>query len=337
MGKSASRKCHLSCLLYLPSAISVNFNHTALLPINKYMSMTYQERTVSFLNNLTQWFKSRMAVLLLSATTLAACDNDVFKESQSQMVVEGWIEDGGFPVVILTRSLPISSDYVPMNDLSDYIVKWAKVTVSNGVDSVVLTGKYDDRYFPPYIYTTGNMRGKAGSTYYLTIEEDDLIASGVTTIPDNAPQVDFKLGLQSSSDSLCQITACLTDTHDQINYYQLFSRVGSRISQYSAAFLGSLCNVTFGDYAEIPVYRGRSLTDSIQYTPYFHIGDSVSVKVASIDERAFEFWSDFTKNISLSSNFFLSPSVNVFSNVQGAFGCWYGMNSVEQHFVISKE
>lgn len=279
----------------------------------------------------------RCAVVACLAMALGACADDPFVGGQSQMVVEGWIEDGEFPVVILTRTLPVSGNFVSMDNLSDYIVKWAKVTVSDGQDSVVLTGKYDDRYFPPYIYTTGRMRGKAGSTYRLTVEEDDVVAMAVTTIPQQAPQVEFKVEQRSPSDSLYQITACLTDPADSRDYYQIFSRVGRRTLQYSAAYLGSLSDVTLAAYSEIPVYRGKSLTDSLDYTPYFEPGDSVSVKFAAIDEQSFFFWSDFTKNISLSSNLFLAPSTNISSNVSGALGCWYGMNAVEQRFVIAKE
>ena len=279
----------------------------------------------------------RCAVVACLAMALGACADDPFVGGQSQMVVEGWIEDGAFPVVILTRTLPVSTDFVSMDHLGDYIVKWAKVTVSDGQDSVVLTGKYDDRYFPPYIYTTGRMRGKAGSTYRLTVEEDDVVAMAVTTIPQQAPQVSFKVEQRSPSDSLYQITACLTDPADSRDYYQIFSRVGRRTLQYSAAYLGSLSDVTLAAYSEIPVYRGKSLTDSLDYTPYFEPGDSVSVKFAAIDEQSFSFWSDFSKNISLSSNLFLAPSTNISSHVVGAWGCWYGMNAVEQRFVIAKE
>ena len=279
----------------------------------------------------------RCAVVACLAMAFVACTDNQLGDGQSQMVVEGWIEDGEFPVVILTRTLPVSGNFVSMDNLSDYIVKWAKVTVSDGQDSVVLTGKYDNRYFPPYIYTTGRMRGKAGSTYRLTVEEDDVVAMAVTTIPQQAPQVAFKVEQRSPSDSLYQITACLTDPAESRDYYQLFSRVGGRTLQYSAAFLGSLSDVTLAAYSEIPVYRGKSLTDSLHYTPYFEPGDSVSVKVAAIDEQAFSFWSGFSKNISLSSNLFLAPSTNISSHVVGAWGCWYGMNAVEQRFVIAKE
>ena len=68
-----------------------------------------------------------------------------------EIVVEGWIEDGGFPVVMVTTSVPVSSEYEKWDSLEDHLVRWAKVTVSDGENEVVLTGKMDRNYFPPYI------------------------------------------------------------------------------------------------------------------------------------------------------------------------------------------
>ena len=220
--------------------------------------MANRENTCNIISKMIKTIRSSFYILCLLTVTLVACDDDIFGNSQSQMVVDGWIEDGGFPIVIITQTLPITEDFVSVNNLGDYIVKWAKVTVSDGVDSVVLTGKYDNNYFPPYIYTTGRMRGKAGHTYYLTIKENDNIVRSVTTIPVNAPDVDFKVEMRSSNDSLYQITACLSDSNEQADYYQIFSRVGVNTSQYSAAFLGSLSDATLGDYAEIRGYRGKA-------------------------------------------------------------------------------
>ena len=116
---------------------------------------------------------------LIIAFAFAACNEDLDMEGDnaSCLVVEGWIEDGGFPVVMLTRSLPVTTEYQSMDDLSDYMLRWARVTVSNGEDSVVLTGKYDRGYFPLFIYTTSRMRGEAGKEYTLTVEYRDYYAT----------------------------------------------------------------------------------------------------------------------------------------------------------------
>ena len=91
-----------------------------------------------------------------------ACDVDNIPKAKSEMVVEGWIDEGGFPVVILTKSLTISDKYQEADSLSQYLIRWAKVSVSDGEREVVLTGKFDSRYFPPYVNTQNReSNGKA--------------------------------------------------------------------------------------------------------------------------------------------------------------------------------
>ena len=80
-----------------------------------------------------------------------------------QLVVEGWIDEGGFPVVILSETVPISDIYADVNTLNDRVIKWAKVSIDDGENEVILTGKNSPSYFPPYIYTTSRMRGVAPS------------------------------------------------------------------------------------------------------------------------------------------------------------------------------
>ena len=126
-------------------------------------------------------------MLLLAALT--GCEKDVLPPHKSILVVEGWIEDEGFPVVILTESLPVSQDYTSLDNISDYLVKWAKVTVSDGEQTEILIGKYEKGYFPPYVYTTSRIKGKAGRSYTLTVEYGDYYATAATTIPE-PPTID---------------------------------------------------------------------------------------------------------------------------------------------------
>ena len=61
--------------------------------------------------------------IVFLATMLTSCDENHLAVTQPQLVVEGWIEDGGYPVVIVTSSLPISEEYMPTDQvLADYIL-----------------------------------------------------------------------------------------------------------------------------------------------------------------------------------------------------------------------
>ena len=274
-------------------------------------------------------------IILVGLVLLAACSHepDYNEPGEPCLTVEGWIEDGGFPVVILTRSLPVSSDFQYIDSLAGHIVRWARVTVSDGTDSVVLTGKYDDRYFPPYIYTTGRLRGKAGKTYTLTVEYRDLRATATTTIPRRPMGCDFRVERCDNADSLYQIRARLADFPDEKNYYQFFVRVGTRTRQYLACYLGSIDDEVLLPETELPVYRCHQLGEKA-YTPYFFIDDTVSVKLAQIDQASYRYWDSYTKGLSLSANMFLSTGADIVSNITGGYGYWCGYGAITDHIVI---
>ncbi len=276
--------------------------------------------------------KSLTCLLLCAALT--ACESDYLGTAESQLVVEGWIENEGYPVVILSRSVPISEDYTPMDELDQYLLRWAKVTVSDGQNSVVLTGKYDSGYFPPYIYTTGRLKGRAGKSYTLTVEYRDYYATATTTIPPTTVRPDFFVEKCADSDTLYQVKVSFSDPPGEKNYYQLFARTGADSKQYLASYLGSIDDAVLADHTEYTVYRGRKLGAGTDYTPYFAEQDTVAVKLAQVDKASYQFWDGFTKNLSLEGNLFLAPYTNVRTNVTGGTGYWCGMNSSTAYFII---
>lgn len=265
-----------------------------------------------------------------------SCTNDFDNtvSHESQLVVEGWIDDGGFPVVILTRSIPVSTQKQDIEKLKDYIIRWAKVTVSNGKDSVILTGKIDNGYFPPYIYTTSKMRGVAGEKYKLSVEYKDLRASATTTIPSPPQHCLFHVSPCEDSDTLYQIKAKFTDNNETKNYYQFFTRTGTDTRQYMAAYLGSIDDEILNGETEFSIYRHHQLRKKEKYTPYFTPDDTVSIKFAQVDETSFQIWDSYIKMLSLSENLFLSTSSNITSNIVGGYGFWCGYGSIEKHIIV---
>lgn len=84
--------------------------------------------------------------------TLAGCTGALIPHSPQQIVVEGWIEDGKAPVVMVTTTVPVSTEKQELSSLEKNVVRWATVSVSDGEKEVFLTGRRNDDYFPPYIY-----------------------------------------------------------------------------------------------------------------------------------------------------------------------------------------
>lgn len=279
--------------------------------------------------------KTNICLLMLLLAALTGCEKDVLPPHKSILVVEGWIEDEGFPVVILTESLPVSQDYTSLDNISDYLVKWAKVTVSDGEQTEILIGKYEKGYFPPYVYTTSRIKGKAGRSYTLTVEYGDFYATAATTIPEPPTIDNISIKKCADADTLYQID--LTFQSKPSNYYQIFTRVGGDNRQFIASYLGCYDGKVLSPQSTLPVYQGYKRTGkSSYYTPYFHYNDTLSIKLANLDEAGFRFWDSYTKNLSLQGNLFLASYVNFPTNINGGIGYWCGMGTDIKNFIVSR-
>ena len=68
------------------------------------------------------------AVLML----FAGCDEDNIIYAEPQLAVEGWIDSGEHPIVLLSTTIQPSMEYQDMSVINDYAVRDAKVVVSDG-------------------------------------------------------------------------------------------------------------------------------------------------------------------------------------------------------------
>ena len=59
--------------------------------------------------------------------------------------------------------------------------------MSDGNKTVNLTGVPSDKYFPPYVYTSSQMRGESGKRYELVVEYGNVRVTGSTVIPESVP------------------------------------------------------------------------------------------------------------------------------------------------------
>lgn len=262
---------------------------------------------------------------ILCLILLASCDDDNSSFSHTpEIVVEGWIENGGFPVVILTETVSLTQGN---QFFEKKVIRWAKVTISDGEKSVVLTGGYDARYYPPYTYTTTYMRGETGKKYTLEVKYNDYLATAETTIPSVATVDSVIASPCTDSNTLYQIKAYVNDNPEEKNYYRVFSQVLRKETCYFASIPGTIDDAVTGNRnpIEIPVYKGMRDTEKEKYSPFFTIGDEVMVKIAQIDSVSYNFWIDYENAVSSISNNMLFPSTkNLRSNISGGKGYWCG-------------
>lgn len=253
-----------------------------------------------------------------------SCTRVTLPVSDQQIVIEGWIEDGDYPVVMVTTTVPVSEEIHDISELQEYIVRWGKVTISDGTENVVLFGKRDDRYFPPYIYTTSRMKGKVGNTYTITVEYSGKTVTASTTIPAPSRLENVKVVRSSDNDELVSITARIPDDPIEKNYYKTFVKVFGKDSTYLPSFMGLIDDAVLdGQKNEISV--NNSLSNLFESRiPQFHKSDTVTIRFCTMDEDSFMYWSDFDDVASLSRNPFFPVTSKIRSNIQGGLGYWAG-------------
>lgn len=283
-------------------------------------------------------YRLTMKHIILTAAaimlTLVACSDDDNASEGQQVVVEGWIEDGEFPIVKLSSTIPITDKYQSLDSLGRYILRWQRVTISDGSQTVTLSGKIDERYFPPYIYTTTDMRGQTGRTYRLTIHRTDMPdITAETTIPESVPVDSFSMESFNGNPTRRSIYAHTTIPPYPLTYYKMFTRQKDDSQDYLSSFLGVMRSDMIPADGRISIQPGRTNFEK-NYIPYYNVGDTVFVRFARIDSVSYEYWRSFEDMLSLSRNSLFPITKNMPSTIPDALGYWQGFGSKYYRVIV---
>lgn len=253
---------------------------------------------------------------------------------EPQIVVEGWIENNGRANVLLTQWLPLYSEgeEVPAMDIP---IKWAKVTLSDGEREEILVGRVDKDYLTSFVYTSSIIKGEYGKTYYLKVEYSGKTLTAETYIPE--PVKIENVTVENCEDSLYRITATFKDNPNQKNYYKFFTKVESSNKRFLPSFMSTITDKGSNDsLISLEVNRGMKITEKsgAKYTPYFHLEDTVVIKLTQISETTFKFWTDYESEIMNGKNPLFPSTTNLKSNIKGGKGIWAGYSRDEKIVII---
>jgi hypothetical protein len=309
-------------------------------------------------------------LLLVFASFLVACTKEVqidIPGYEEQLVIDGRIEPNSPPFVILSSSKDV---YAPTN-LEAYLnsfVTGAKITVSNGIKTVVLDEICTDN-LPPgsenmvaqlfgipaadlvglhiCAYSTFDTEiwGEIGKTYTLKVEYDGKEYNASTTLKTPIgldktfwkPEVkypDYGFGWASLSDPADDFNGYLMEVK-RINLDsegQEKDPVFTTI--FNPAFNDEFVNGTTFDFGfNNPMsYRDDSVPN--EYKGYYRIGDTVVTRLTSLDASAYEFLEKKYLQINTAGNPFAVPT-NVPSNFTGgALGAWIGYSPAYDTLVV---
>lgn len=299
--------------------------------------------------------KIRFALLLLPAMLvllISSCEKEVHINMSSgtpQLVVNGQIDIGTTPVVVLTRSIGYFSK-VDFTTLQNSFVHDAKVEVSNGSRSVVLKEYEIDSGFAKFYYygvdsadpLARSFAGEPGKFYTLRIESGGKQYSSVTKIPAPTPVDSFAVVPPNAelpdAPTAMQLVVWYSDPDTFGNAIRYFTRRNSEPyypgpnSVYDDQVVNGIPHAQF----YLQAGGARTSLDPTDSTGYVFRGDTVTLRWAAIDRGVFNFYSTLEYSVGTVGNPFSSP-INVMTNISGgALGVWAGYASTYYTIVVPK-
>lgn len=281
----------------------------------------------------------KILAFLLILSLFGCKEEDIYstKDYSPKFVVEGWIENGQYPHVILTHNLPFFTS-VDSAQLSEIVIRYAKVTVSDGVQTEILTGKKDTDYFPSFIYKGSELKGEVGKTYTLTIEYAGVILTSETLIPKPSSLSRIWFVSKDIGTEDQQLNVKFRDDVSEKNYYKLYTKLNSD-KRFYPTLLSNQDDKTFnGKELSLQVNKGPANNLTIKNEPYFKRGDTVFVKFATMPQEGYDFWSTFQDEVLNSSNPLIGSTGKIKSNIKGqGIGIWCGYSASIYRVIANPE
>lgn len=306
-------------------------------------------------------------ILLLGLVAFASCNKVIELDLPSpgdSIVVEGFIENGVPPYVLLTRNSPFFGG-ISLNDIGQYFVNGATVKVYSNGDTIQLVelcvqdlppsvqaqaaqafGIQVDStteipnvciYTVPNIITyylgdtTGVYVGRLNTTYGLIVEAEGQLLTATTYIPGLLPiSLSIRPHDDPTRDSLVSVLVTYSDPDSTGNFLRYFTKRNDE--SFYPPLSGSVYddNLVNGQSVTLPIERGQPDSEDIDFDVYgyFWKGDTVQVKFSSLAKSHYDFWRTLENDGGDSP--FSSP-IKIKTNINGGLGIWggYGSNVVE--------
>lgn len=260
------------------------------------------------------------------------------------LVVEGWIAQDKNPIVMLHQSYVTSSDLKDTASFASVLEKqliiFGKVTISDGEEKIVLRGKVDTNFMPPYIYTTIDMVGEVGKTYSIHVEYNSYDLWAQSTIQPSTPLDSILVKVTDSLSS--KVWIYMSNIPAEPAYYAIFSReIG--VSQYRLCPLGVFTNehATNGCIRWLvkkPInIQGMKIDDVGRSFPHDTVARSHFLRVVQLSKSEYDYWSAYDSQILTQGIFFTNVYSNLPAALPNAYGYWQGWGGQEYEFTTHKD
>ncbi|NTW31307.1 MAG: DUF4249 domain-containing protein [Bacteroidetes bacterium] len=269
-------------------------------------------------------------VIILFLALLVSCEKNIIidtPKAEEKIVIEGWIDLNDFSEVMLTKNLPYFGS-IDSTMIFNLIIQNATVIVSEGNTNDTLKKEINLDIFPPVFYHGTKIKGEVGKTYTLTVNALGKTLTAHTTIPSPVLIDTLWFKKEPLQDSLGYIWGFFTDPPEYGNNYRLFTKRLHKDKRFIAVF-GSVFDDKFfnGQSFQFSLMRGAGSNNYMNEDKefgYYKIGDTIVVKVCTIDKPHYDFWRSAEGSMHSGANPFSNPT-QIVSNIDGGgLGIWGG-------------
>ena len=298
--------------------------------------------------------------LLLSAfcLLLSACQTEIdvkVPDYYNKIVVEGYIENGEYPIVSLYRSVPYFSEMSLDYLLKSVIISDARVYVTSSKGETQELFMAADPQAPLFFaYKGRGFKGEFNTSYTLRIELDGKTYTSETSILNSfdLDSVYFAPTFgKTEIDSVANLRIKMKDNGQADNYYQFKVKIHCKefadrlwVTTIPAAFDNSPFR---GQEFNYEIIRGapsillKEMSDQERrhyFRGNYRVGDTVYMKYARLDESAFRFWLSANGELTFGQNPFMAPEP-IISNIkcntgEKCLGVWCGSAAKEIMMVL---
>jgi hypothetical protein len=275
---------------------------------------------------------------------------------KQQLVVDGNIEAGGHPIVILSQSANIFTESYITTYVNSFVSNAeVKVVVENDtfqLDYILSTDlpvssqkklaemlriELDELFqLPIRVYSSTSLIAQAEKTYELIINHQGKLYKAKTFLPAPTPLQSIYWKLDPETVEYGYSWARLQDPPGQFDAYKWEVR---RINKVNGEDLDQTFRRGFGAYREDRYFDGLTFDFYYQnplkrkdsthleiYKRYYRLGDSVVVKFSKMDKKTYDFFDKKSAQMESSDNPYSTP-INIPTNITGgALGIWAGFS-----------
>lgn len=271
------------------------------------------------------------AIILLSACQSSVDISDI--PYVPKVVVEGRIENGGYPSVLLSISAPVTGVQDTVS-LLQHAIRSARVIVSDDETADTLYLTYNSNCLPPYEYRGRNLQGQVGKNYSLKVEYAGDTITAHTYIPAPVEIKDIWFKRNQPTDT----TGCIGISffNSSSDFYQLATAPYAVRDIFTPCLYGNIDSNRYpkDELISIELNKGPSIYPQNDFSTVYKLSDTIRIKLSTQPQAAYDFWNCFQDEVLNGQNPIFPAYTSLQSNVNGGIGIWSGYGSTQRTVIL---